>query len=218
MEARKIKIVLIAAFLLIVAGIFVTRCDKSQAKPENSIADTLFLSQWRKEKIEKQNLIDQYEHRIQDLLMTRDSLLMEVAQKKKVMTNYRFKEKSLQDQLKEVVTKAQIPDSIKSSIAPLIDSLVITSDKGDTACNETIEDLENIIQNRDSVIDLHIQVENNLKDIQKSQELKDLYLTEQLDHALKTQRKAARRNKLLSGGLLILSGVTASLLITQSLK
>jgi hypothetical protein len=100
----------------------------------------------------------------------------------------------------------------------LLDSLINSQTRSDTACDQTIAALENSLANSDSSLLFQKQIEYNLRDLGKEQELRNEYLNEQLKIAFKAQKKKTRQNKLLKAGILILTGITTSLFITQSLK
>ncbi|MGZ3930994.1 MAG: hypothetical protein ACXVP0_06390, partial [Bacteroidia bacterium] len=59
---------------------------------------------------------------------------------------------------------------------------------------------------------------SKLRDIQRQQEIDNQVLTEQLNTAWKMQRRKTQQNKVLAGGLLILTGITSSLILIKSLK
>lgn len=209
--------------ILVSIALFAT-CEftKQIAATDNPIetADTVFLSQWRREKLEKVKLIGTYEAKLTKLQKDNDSLKKVVADKKENLAAYRLKEKILQEQLKSKVSKADTGYAAiaRDSIPQIVDSLLLASQQNDTACDETIHELENQVANRDSAIFLHKRVEINLRDLQEEQQLQNRYLTEKLNTVFKNQRKKSRQNRILAGGLLILSGITSSVLLTQSLK
>lgn len=207
--------------LLIISCVFMlTTCQfkgcKDESKSELNTTDTLFLNQWRKEKAEKAKLISSYENAIRKLQNGKDSLLKDVQLKKQSIASFRFKTARYEDLLREHLANS---DTVNRTEAELIlDSLLISQSNGDTACDKTISQLETVIVNRDSVIALHEKVEFNLKEIQKTGELEITFLTAQLNDSKKNFRRKTRQNKLLSGGLVLLTGLTTSLLITQHLK
>ena len=220
METSKIKNGIIV-LLFICIGIFAT-CEftkQLQQTADPTSQDTLFLSQWRREKQEKLDLIATYEKELTRLQHDNDSMQVLVTQTKTITSAYRFKAKHFEQQLREAIASVVPKDSLTvDSISPILDSLIIAHNQSDTACDVTINVLEMMVASRDSSILFHKQIENNLRDIQKEQELRNKYLTDQLNTAFKSQKKKSRQNKLLAGGLLILSGITTSLLLTQSLK
>lgn len=219
MQTSKIKNGIIVALIACVC--FLATCEFSKA-PESEATisqDTLFLSQWRREKQEKLNLIASYEEEITRLQHDNDSMQVLVTETKTSMSAHRFKARQLQQQLKEAITLTVSKDSLTAdTLTPILDSLIIAHDQSDTACDTTIHILETMVANRDSSIVFHKQIEGNLRDLNKEQELRNQILTDQLNLAFKIQKKKSRQNKILAGGILILSGITTSLLLTQSLK
>lgn len=216
--------ILYLLILLALAGSnIVTFCEnqklsaqlQSQENPEQP--DTLFLSQWRKEKTEKLKLVDNYNYQIQQLAQSKDSLNFSLAINKDLLSAYRLKTKDLRAQVQSSVQKDSL-QTVYHIIRPVIDSLLKFQALSDSVCDVSITNLESGIVNRDSTIRLYAGIEVNLKDIQKQQEQNIQLLTEQLNTAYKNQKKKTRQNKILSGGLLILSGITTALLLTQNAK
>ncbi len=216
MEKSEVKSILIVVLALVV--ILLGTCEvnhRLNANRDVPQTDTLAHSLYR---AEKQHEIDLYRDKISRLQEQKDSLYLLVAVKKNAFFSVRPKVKHYQNQLQEQLSK---PDSVcldRDTIKSLADSLIVYQQQADTACVETIHSLEQVVANRDSSISIQKLVETNLKDIQRQQDLKAQYLTEQLNTALKAQRKKARQNKLLSGGILLLSGITTAVLLPQYLK
>ena len=212
-EKKSILIVVLALVVILLGTCEVTdHLNKNRNIPQT---DTLAHSLYR---AEKQHEIDLYRDKIARLQQQKDSLWFLVDVKKKAFFSTRPKVKLYQSRLEEQLSK---PDSVcldRDTIKRLADSLIVYQQHADTACVETIHSLEQVVANRDSSISIQKLVETNLKDIQRQQDLKAQYLTEQLNTALKAQRKKARQNKLLSGGILLLSGITTAVLLPQYLK
>jgi hypothetical protein len=219
MQNLKIKNGIIIALLGCI--ILLTTCEFSKPNTGEDIPfqDTLFLNQWRREKQAKLDLIVSYENKVSQLQHDVDSLKQVASEGKKSISAYRFKAKHFQQQLKQSIELVIVKDSLtQDSILPIFDSLMVSQDQSNSACDTTINALESIVAKRDSSLEFQKQISVNLRDINKEQELRNLQLTSQLNLSFKNQRKKSRQNKILAGGLLILSGITTSLLITQSLK
>ncbi len=216
MENSKAKsiIIVVLAFAIILLG----TCEVHRhfsGKSDAPALDTLSSSLYKQE---KEKLIAAYEEKIGRLQQQKDSLWFLVAVKKADFVEARPKVKHYQAELKKQLS---YPDTIvlnRDSLRSLADSLFVYQDRADTACIQTINALEQVVANRDSCISFQKLVESNLKDLQKEQELKAQYLTDQLNTALKLQRKKARQNKILAGGILLLSGITTAVLMPQYLK
>ena len=210
-----------AFVLLVMSFVFMlTTCQfkgcKDESKGELNTTDTLFLNQWKKEKSEKTKLISNYENSILKLQISKDSLLKDVQRKKGDIASLRFKTARYEELLKESLANSDTINKNEASL--LLDSLIVNRNLSDSACDETINRLEKVIVNRDSAIVWHEKIEMNLKEIQKTDEFKTDFLTSQLNDNRKLLRKKSLQNKLLSGGLILLTGITTSLLITQKLK
>jgi len=219
MENSKIKNWIIIALVACLALLSTCEFIKTETAPGTINQDTLFLSQWKREKNEKLKLIASYEKQLDRLQIEKDSLQKLVNESKQSIVRFRNKAQLFQNQLKEAITKIIPKDSLhQDSITPIVDSLIVYQQYSDSACDLTIDRLESIVASRDTSISIQKEVEVELRDLNKEAELRTQYLTEQLNTAYKAQRKKIRQNKLLAGGLLILSGITTSLLLTHSIK
>lgn len=212
MKAVKSKFGILIALLLCVT--IVGTCTFLDHPTDTSPhpVDTTFVHQWKQEKLQLQK---QYEKKIASLQTQKDSLQSIASEKKKALAVYRLKAKSLQEQLTAII---KADTSCSDTIMPIAQNYFAAQAQSDSTCNETIESLEQIVANRDSSIFIHKQVETNLRDLQKEQQLREQLLTEQLNTAYKVQRKKTIQNKFLASGLVFITGFTTTLLITQSLK
>lgn len=219
MQTSKIKNWIIIALTTLLAILSTCEFSKPVVVPSADLQDTIFLSQWRREKAERALQTINYTKQVERLQKQKDSLQKTVDDSKAKISRFRTKAGSLEKQLQAITSNTITGDSVsKKEIAPLVDSLVIAGDNSDRSCDETIVLLETIVANRDSSIIFQKQIEANLRDLGKEQELRNKYLTDQLNIAYKAQKRKTRQNKLLAGGLLILSGITTSLLISHSVK
>jgi hypothetical protein len=210
-----------AFVMLIISCVFMlATCQfkgcKDESKSEVNTTDTLFLNQWRKEKAEKTKLITSYESSINRLQIGKDSLLKDMQLKKQSIASFRFKTARYENLLREHLTSSDTINKKETEL--MLDSLLVSQSISDTVCDETIHQLETVIVNRDSVITLHEKIEFSLKEIQKTGEVEITFLTTQLNDSKTFLRRKTRQNKLLSGGLILLTGIATSLLITQHLK
>lgn len=217
MKTNQLATFLITGFIICLCLLSYCHYCEQATPEENNVQDTLFLNQWRKEKSEKQKLLSTYTQKIQQLNQSEDSLNFILSLHKDLLKSYRYKTKELSQQLQN----KQLRDSSQKNgkiILPILDSLIKFQDLSDSACDINIANLESSLANRDSTIRFYVRIESTLKDLQKQQDLNNQVLTQQLNTAYKMQKKKARQNKLLSGGLLILSGITSALFITQTTK
>lgn len=216
MENSKAKSIIIVVLALVV--ILLGTCEvRHQFNGDNPVPtiDTISNGLYRQE---KQKQIAAYEEKIGKLQQQKDSLWFLVAVKKTQVFSERPKVKEYQQELQKQLSE---PDSVfvdRDSLRTIADSLIVNQNKEDTACVETINILEQVVANRDSCISVQKLVESSLKDIQKEQDLKAAYLTDQLNTALKMQRKKTRQNKILAGGILLLSGIMTAILMPHYLK
>lgn len=208
---------LLIAFGLFICVVTIGTCtfnqhvDKPDQHPER---DSISL-RWKKE---KEQLDSQLHKRIDKLQKGKDSLQKIVAAKKTALANYRAKALLLETKLKEVLLIVNSTQVIPDSLSPLSNEYFATQAASNNTCDSTITALEQSVANRDHSILLFKQSETNLRDLQREQELRNHLLTEQLNTAYKAQKKKVIQNKLLAGGLIFISGLTTTLLISQSLK
>lgn len=216
MQAVKSKFGIIIALLLCVTVI--GTCTFLQHPTDTSphpVQDTAFIHQWKQEKLQLQK---QYESKLAAMQNEKDSLRNAVSEKKKTLLKYRSKLKTLQEQLMVSLIKADTSGLVSDTIIPIAENYFAAQAQSDSTCNETIQNLEHMVANRDSSIFIHKQIETNLRDLQKEQQLRQQLLTDQLNIAYKVQRKKVIQNKFLAGGLVFITGLTTTLLITQTLK
>jgi hypothetical protein len=220
MKILNFKNSLIAGLALALIALLVFNKCSDRPKADNNpllFQDTVFLSQWRKERKEKQALVQVYEIKITQLQRLNKTLWQSSLQSKQHLYSYRKKEDMLQSHLQNAIEHfSQKDSSINDTITPLIHELDSVRDRSDQQCDTTITLLEKSVLNRDSIIQFQKQIEIQLQDFNKQQALQNEYLTNQLNDAYKQQKKKSRQNKLLSAGLLILSGITATVLVIHS--
>lgn len=207
---------LVIICMLMMATCGFNGCDKSTS--EITPTDTLFLTQWRHEKAEKLSLIQSYEQRLTVLQKSKDSLQVQVKKEKKAIAALRFKVAYFEGELRHSISRSDTSCPDRDELNTLLDSLIISRSNSDTACDQAIEILEDIVANRDSAIAFHKQIELDLRQINRQQDLSSVFLTEQLNASIKREKKATRHRKWLAAGILILSGVSTTLLIGQRLK
>lgn len=207
---------LVIICMLMMATCGFNGCEKNTS--ESTPTDTLFLTQWRHEKAEKLSLIQSYELRITVLQKSKDSLQAQVKKEKKTMAALRFKAAYFEGELRQSISQSDTTCPDRDELNTLLDSLTISRTNSDTACDQTIEMLEGIVANRDSAIVFHKQIEADLWQINRQQELSTVYLNEQLNASMRREKKTTRHRKWLAAGILILSGVSTTLLTGQRLK
>lgn len=219
METSKIKNWIIICLITCVAFLATCEFSKNDSASNPITQDTLFLSQYRQEKKQKIELIASYEKRVDRLQLQKDSLQKLVKESSRSISVYRVKAKVYQNQFKAALEQLASIDSLQpDTLSPILDSMIVNQAYSDTACDDTIDLLQITVANRDSALFLQKQIDVNLRDLNKEAELRNQFLTDQLNTAYKVQKKKTRQNKLLAGGLLILSGITTSLLLIHSTK
>jgi hypothetical protein len=216
MESTNARLGIIVILLLFIGIVSICTHRTPPEKTSTYLSeDTAFVSQWKKE---KQELQKQYDQQISAMQLKHDSLQSVANEKKEALATYRLKAEDLQNKLKEVLVQSDSTHQFSDSTMPLANAYFNAETQEDSTCNETIHSLEQLVGNRDSTIVIYKRAEINLRDVQKEQELRTHYLTEQLNTAYKVQKKKSRQSKFLAGSLVFLSGLATTLLITQTLK
>jgi hypothetical protein len=216
--------------------------DISQAIEFKTQASSVLFGYLEQSKKERLALIKDYQQKIEQL-ETKSITLKNLSQSSKAkMLVFRKQADTLKwqlqasilnisnsianpDTLNQIILSENISENRKESITknslPILEqfkTFTILRDSSDRLCDTTIALLEQGIIKKDSIIFLHRNVENQLRDLSKEQLLKEQYLTNQLNTAYKVQRSKTRQNKILKGGLLILSGIITSILLIQNSK
>lgn len=220
MKTVQLKNGIIAGLVILIFSICLFTCHQQSpqtADNPNISTDTLFLYQWRAERNAKEQLVKEYEKTI-NVLEDKNFTLSKLNSSNKLQLRYyRTKEILLTKNLQSYINDLANKDScVNDSIIPLINELTEFRDSANNQCDTTITLLEQQLINRDSLLLLRKQIEIQLRDFNKEQALQNNYLTNQLNTAYKQQKKKSRQNKLLAGGLLILSGITTSILLIHS--
>ncbi|MGZ4036874.1 MAG: hypothetical protein ACXVPQ_03545 [Bacteroidia bacterium] len=149
------------AVMLLIVSTLVT-CETIKSKPDTPepLQDTIFLSQWRREKQEKLNLIASYEGRLAMLQKAHDSLQELVNENKAQLKNDQTKTRLLSSELEAKITQADSGFIKTDSLRPLVDSLTLACEQDNKECNETIAALEQEVANRDSSAVMQSQIES----------------------------------------------------------
>ena len=191
----------------------IVRAFRPQAS--TSQTDTVMFNRLQKQRAD---LEKKYTLQISQLEIQNDSLKSTVQEKKKALIASRLNTSALRDQLNRVITEASVATISPDSLQLAVNNYYNAQAQSDTACDQTIQSLQLALINRDSTIALHNVAEVNLKDLQKDQELRVRLLTDELNTAYKTQRKKVRQNRLLTFGMVFISGITTTLLVKQTVK
>lgn len=198
---------------LLLCSISLRNClaSKSRVEKQSDLNEDFFFERLKKE---KEVLMKQFEIQLTRLEQQRDSLQGIINKNKNELKVQRLKTKILFQRVIKAVEDSCGADSLQ----PLVQSYIEAQDQNDTQCDSTIYSLENMVANRDSTLAFQRLMSESQKQILEDQELRNKQLTDQLNTAYKMQKKKSRQNKILAGGIMIISGITTSILIlTKSL-
>lgn len=211
----KSKIGIVIAMLLIVGGMLTCQLSGPDGNSEVPVADTVVLNTWKKEKV---GLILGYESRLKQLSAKQDSISAEIRENKKLLTIARSKTKAAQLKIESLLVRSDTGVLVADSIRPFIDSLAFACEDADSLCTVTINTLEAQIDSKNSSMFQQAGEISILKQMSEQQELHIGNLRTTLDIKVKAEKNLSRKNKLLSAGIILLSGITSSLLITRTLR
>ncbi len=210
----KYTFLIISSILL--CGISLRNCiaSRSQMPLNETVSEDYFFERL---KSEKEKLKLEFEQQLQRLQTQRDSLENIISKNKNELKSQRVKTKILSQRLIEAIPLR--PDSsCNDSIAPIVHEYIEAQEESEQLCDSTIHSLESMVANRDSSLIFQRQINETQNQMLKDQDTRNQQLTEQLNTAYKMQKKKSRQNKILAGGIVIISGITTSiLLLTKSL-
>src|SRR5688572_32691372 len=103
MKTETIKTGIIAVLFLCAAFLATCEFSRPPVAETTPLQDTIFLSQWRREKKEKLDLIASYETKLSRLQYDRDSLQTLVSESKTSISGYRFQAKQREKRLKVAI-------------------------------------------------------------------------------------------------------------------
>jgi hypothetical protein len=189
-------------------------CCPGQKQQSVYYGDSL-MNAWTREKLAMQT---EYEARIKKLESEKDSLQLLAGSQKRKLANQRVKTEALKARIAEAVTVIDSTGCLPDTVRTLVKDYVNAESENDSLCDATISSLEQLLANREDAISGFRQVENIQRDLLKEQQLRNSHLTEQLNSAYKVQKRKSRQNRILAGGILLLSGITTSILLTNSEK
>jgi len=178
------------------------------------VEESYLAVQWKKEKAE---LEASYQRQINILETQKDSLVTTVLEQKKSLAVQRVKSKAIS---KKIINAVTVDSAMVScdTLRPLIEEFITAHAYQDSICDSTILSLEQLVANRDSTIGYIRLIENIQRDLLKEQQLRNEQLTQQLNVSFKDQKRKSRQNKILAGGIMLLSGITTSVLLTKNIR
>lgn len=213
MNATRTKYGIIVALLIVMASLVTCEVTSNSVSNSRAVPDTTLLNQWKAEKVV---LVKHYEAKLCALKVVQDSMQQQVTEKKGQLAASQAKTRALQSELQK--TFAQHDSSSLVALPALADSLSSSCTEDNTLCDQTIQSLEHELATKDSSIAVAALMSQSLKDELAIQDSEVRALTAQLNVQQKSARRSVIKSKLLAGGFLVLSGVTSSLLLIQTLK
>jgi hypothetical protein len=202
---------------LILIAVIVATCNVMDSPTVPSIApNTTTIIQSELKKVESR-----YQQRIQSLKEENKKLSLQVEQDKIELQKVRQKTSVMSNKVRQLSEKVKIApdtssklfycDSLREQVQLLLDESIIK----DELCDQSIKDLTELAMVKDSIITTTNTKCEELQDLLKHSLNEQEQLTEQVNALHKKLKKKDRRQKLLSVGVLILSGVSSALLLSN---
>lgn len=192
--------------------------ETPQVDVRQSIQTTKNLKQ------KEQSIDKSYELTLKKQEKKNDSLEGLVKSYKTMLANADKKASEQEQKVTELATTVLTkPDSVKSkvsdcdSLSKEVSTLLEQEREKDTLCNETIGELTSQLGEKDSMINNCEEEFSNTRMLLDTALQQQQNLTNQLTALNKHMRHKVVQNKLLSVGLMVLTGVTATLVIEQKL-
>lgn len=213
-ETFKGKLLLVGSLVLLMLSIFT--CNYQRKQIAKSLAERQDTTIFNSLKAAHLKIQKGYTAQLDKLNKTNDSLGKEVKINKRELAVYKAKANYLRDELKVKATRSDTNncDVIKNIALRYIEA----NNQTDSLCTETIKSLEAVIANRDSSVVTHHNLENDLRELQREQDLRAQYLSEQINVFHKQLKRKVRQNIFLKGGLFVVTSVSTALLISQAIK
>lgn len=214
----KKQTVFYVAIVLILIAVVIATCNFMDSPPAPLAVspNTAAIFQSEMKKIEAR-----YQASIRNLQEENTKLIAQVEADKLELKKVRQKASVTSTKVKQLSEKTKAEqdtsakiiycDSLREEVAILMDE----SSHKDELCDQTIKDLTELAETKDSIItagDTRCEELQNLLDHSLNEQT---FLSDQVKDLNKQLKKKSRRQKWLSAGVLILSGITSALLLSK---
>jgi hypothetical protein len=172
-------------------------------------------------KVQVSNIEENYKNQIQYWVVKNNALVNQIQNTEVALTQSTQKVNSLQGKIQSMISESKTLkdttdiitncDSLKTQVTQFISETNVR----DSLCDNEIADLKCVIQNKDSLVAVCENSFSMLRQVADSSLAQQKELADKLKLADKKIRRSNLKTKFLSAGLLILSGVTATLLIQK---
>lgn len=164
---------------------------------------------------------NKYKTEIQYWVQKNNSLQQRIQKTETALSESKWKANSLQQKIQFLISEGdQLQDTAQiisncDSLKEQVKEFIVESNLKDSLCDQEITDLKTLILNKDSVFavcERGFFAMRNVIDFSLAQQTA---LADKLKLAEKQARKERRKTRVLSAGVCILSGITATLLLTR---
>ncbi|MBI4929285.1 MAG: hypothetical protein HY841_00865 [Bacteroidetes bacterium] len=172
-------------------------------------------------KVQVSNIEENYKNQIQYWVVKNNALVNQIQNTEVALTQSTQKVNFLQGKIQLLISESKILkdtsdiitncDSLKTQVMQFISE----TNMRDSLCDNEIADLKCVIQNKDSLVAVCENSFSMLRQVADSSLAQQSELTEKLKLADKKIHRSNLKTKILSAGILILSGATATLLLQK---
>lgn len=211
------RVPLVILFTALITGLFLSlsTCNTgASVKPDKT--------EIKKAEVKAESIHENYNATFEVLKAHNDSLQKELSATQSKLKAARFKLSQSQNALISLAEKKSDTANV-SQLMTECDSLkhqsldyVAWVDSTQSIYKQNISQLENLLATKDSQIVICRTSYSQLKDLLDENLIREQKLSEDLKTAYKSQRRKVLQNKLLAGGMLILSGIATTLYINAN--
>lgn len=208
---------------LVILFCLVALCTYNLVKPDPDVSTKSAVTEVQIKKTEKQaEIIDtDYQQAMKKMFRENDSLMVAIKSTKESLFKSKQKVTVLQDKVLELAQKTKIEldtvekmvlcDSLQNKVVNLIEQF----SERDSLCDNTITDLTVLLGDKDTTIAVCNQSYLSMKNLLDNSVDQQRNLSDELNNTSKKLRRKTVQNRLLSAGLLVISGITTTLILQR---
>lgn len=192
--------------------------------PTDSFHDVKGEQYWREQNEKEMTRLNQvYQKNLSDLQTKNDSLKKELKQTAEKLKVSKLKQRLSEQKvlaLAQPDTSSSVEDQLSScdSLRAEVINYVNHVDSTQAHYDTTIVQMQEIITVKDSGLKICETSYEKLKEISEDNLRREQRLTDELQKAVKQNKRKTIQNKILAGGFLLLSGIAATIFINRKFK
>lgn len=198
-------------------------CTYNLVKPDPDISTKPVIAkvEMKNTQMQEQKINNDFQKGMKQLLRENDSLQFLVKTTKELLLQSRQKVFALQDKVTGLAQKEKIEtDTIEKivlcdSLQNEVESLIEQSNARDSLCDNTVTNLTEILGSKDTAIAICNQSYLGMKTLLDNSLAQEKDLTYELNSMNKKLKRKTVGNRILSAGLLVLTGITTTLFLQR---